>query len=58
MRLYLDINTCLFKEEEEDNGICIEHIRTNDMLADPLTKGLLLEVFQDVFDMGLRLDLV
>ncbi|GKF71290.1 hypothetical protein Tco_0207404, partial [Tanacetum coccineum] len=42
--LYLDTKYLFVRERVE--RICIEHIRTYEMLADPLTKGLTPKVFQ------------
>ncbi|GJW24172.1 retrovirus-related pol polyprotein from transposon TNT 1-94 [Tanacetum coccineum] len=56
--LYLDTKYLFIRERVEEQRISIEHIRTHEMLADPLTKGLLPKVFQDrVAKMGLRKDL-
>lgn len=57
--LYLDTKYLFVRERVEEQRICIEHIRTHEMLADPLTKGLPPKVFQDhVARMGLRQDLI
>ena len=37
---YIDINVLVVKERVENNEIKIEHIGTDSMIADPLTKGL------------------
>ena len=56
--LYLDTKYLFVRERVEEQRICIEHIRTHEMLADPLTKGLPPKVFQGhVARMGLRQDL-
>jgi hypothetical protein len=45
----------MVKKKIHDQTIEVEHIRTQQMLADPLTKGLPLSVFrQHITDMGLR----
>ena len=42
-------------EQVQDQTICLEHIRTSKMLADPLTKGLPPKVFREhLAGMGLR----
>ncbi|GJU15464.1 hypothetical protein Tco_1143430 [Tanacetum coccineum] len=38
--LYLDTKYLSVRERVEEQRISIEHIRTHEMLADPLTKGL------------------
>ncbi|GJW43781.1 putative RNA-directed DNA polymerase [Tanacetum coccineum] len=56
--LYLDTKYLFVRERVEEQRICIEHIRTLEMLADPLTKGLPPKVFQGhVAKMGFRQDL-
>jgi hypothetical protein len=51
---HIDLKYRVVKEGCHDQTIKIEHIRTNAMLADPLTKGLTPNVFkQHVTDMGL-----
>ena len=35
------------KERVQNKQICIEHIGTDSMLADPLTKGLVPKVFHE-----------
>ncbi|GJS22807.1 putative RNA-directed DNA polymerase [Tanacetum coccineum] len=56
--LFLDTKYLFIRERVEEQCICIEHIRTHEMLADPLTKGLLPKVFQGhVAKMGFRQDL-
>ena len=43
------------KDKIQDQTISLEHIRTKDMLADPLTKGLPPNVFNEhLAGMGLR----
>ena len=37
---HIDIKFYIVKEQVQDQTICLEHIRTSKMLADPLTKGL------------------
>ena len=57
--LYLDTKYLFVREQAEENVIRIEDISTDDMLADPMTKGLPPKVFQrQVINMGLRVDLV
>ena len=52
---HIDIKFYVVKEQVQDQTICLEHIRTNQMLADPLTKGILPNVFREhLADMGLR----
>jgi hypothetical protein len=52
---YIDIKCYMVNKKIHDQTIEVEHIRTQQMLADPLTKGLPLSVFrQHVTDMGLR----
>nr|GEV40859.1 putative zinc finger, CCHC-type [Tanacetum cinerariifolium] len=56
--LYLDTKYLFVRERVEEQRISIEHIRTHEMLADPLTKGLPPKVFQGhVAKMGFRQDL-
>nr|GEX02077.1 putative zinc finger, CCHC-type [Tanacetum cinerariifolium] len=56
--LYLDKKYLFVCERVEEQHISIEHIRTHEMLADPLTKGLPPKVFQGhVAKMGFRQDL-
>ena len=51
---HIDLKYRVVKERCQDRTIKIEHIRTNSMLADPLTKGLPPNVFkQHVTNMGL-----
>ncbi|KAF5788317.1 putative RNA-directed DNA polymerase [Helianthus annuus] len=57
--LYLDTKFLFVRERVEENNLCIEHISTKDMLADPMTKGLPPRTFQDlVMRMGFSKDLV
>ncbi|GJS64544.1 hypothetical protein Tco_0679108 [Tanacetum coccineum] len=56
--LYLDTKYLFVRERVEEQRISIEHIRTHEMLADPLTKGLPPKIFQGhVAQMGFRQDL-
>ena len=51
---HIDLKYRVVKERCQDRTINIEHIRTNAMFADPLTKGLPPNVFkQHVTNMGL-----
>ena len=51
---HIDHKYRVVKETCQDRTIMIEHIRTNSMLADPLTKVLLPNMFkQHVINMGL-----
>ena len=43
----IDIKFLVVKERVHNRQIFIEHLRTNDMLADPLTKGLVPKVFHE-----------
>ena len=52
---YMDIKFYVVKEQVQNQTICLEHIRTNKMLADPLTKGLPPNVFREhLAGMGFR----
>ena len=52
---HIDIKYYVVKERIQDHTISLEHIRTKDMLADPLTKGLPPSVFKEhLAGMGLR----
>jgi hypothetical protein len=52
---YIDIKCYIVKEKILDQTIQVEHIRTHQMLADPLTKGLPPSVFsKHAAGMGLR----
>jgi len=44
---FIDIKFLVFKERVQNRQISIEHLRINDMVADPLTKGLVPKVFQE-----------
>ena len=44
---FIDIKFLLVKERVQSALISIEHIRTNSMIADPLTKGLPPKVFHE-----------
>ena len=44
---HIDIKFYVVKKQVQDQTICLEHIRTNKMLADPLTKGLPPYVFRE-----------
>jgi len=44
---FIDIKFLVVKERVQNRQISIEHIRTNFMLADPLTKGLTPKVFHE-----------
>jgi hypothetical protein len=43
---YIDIKCYIIKEKIQDQTIEVEHVRTQQMLADPLTKGLPPNVFR------------
>jgi hypothetical protein len=52
---HIDIKYYVVKDEVPNQIICLEHIRTEMMLANPLTKGLPPKVFKEhVAGMGLR----
>ena len=52
---HIDIEYYVVKDKVRDHVISLEHISTEKMLADPLTKGLPPNVFREhVADMGLR----
>jgi hypothetical protein len=52
---YIDIKCYIVKEKILDHTIEVVHIRTHQMLADPLTKGLPPSMFSKHVDvMGLR----
>jgi hypothetical protein len=52
---YIDIKCYIVKEKILNHTIQVEHIRTHQMLADPLTKGLPPSVFsKHAAGMGLR----
>ena len=42
---HINIKFLVVKERVQSGEIFIEHIRTNSMIADPLTKGLTPKVF-------------
>jgi len=44
---FIDIKFLVVKERVQNRQIFIEHLRTNDMLADPLTKDLVPKVFHE-----------
>jgi len=44
---FIDIKFLVVKERVQNRQIFIEHLWTNDMLADPLTKGLVPKVFHE-----------
>jgi len=51
----IEIKYYVVKDKIQDHTISLEHIRTKDMLADPLTKGLPPNVFKEhLAGMGLR----
>ena len=51
----IEINYYVVKDKIQDHTISLEHIRTKNMLADPLTKGLRPTVFvEHIAVMGLR----
>ena len=51
----IEIKYYAVKDKVQDQTISLEHIRTNDMLADPLTKGLPPSMFKEhLAGMGLR----
>jgi hypothetical protein len=52
---HIDIKYYVVKDKVQDHVISLEHISTEKMLADPLTKGLPPNVFREhVASMGLR----
>ena len=52
---HIDIKYYVVKYKVRDHIISLEHISTEKMLADPLTKGLPPNVFREhLADMGLR----
>ena len=54
---FIDIKFLVVKERVQDGQISIEHIGTDFMLADPLTKGLTPKVFHEhTTHMGVILD--
>ena len=44
---HIDIKFLIVKERVQSGQISIEHIGTNSMIADPLTKGLMPKVFKE-----------
>jgi hypothetical protein len=51
----IQIEYYVVKDKIQDHTLSLEHIRTNDMLADPLKKGLPPSVFKEhLVGMGLR----
>ena len=44
---HIDIKFSIIKERVHSGQVFIEHIRTNSMIADPLTKGLTPKVFHE-----------
>ena len=54
---HIDIKFLVVKERVQNGQIMIEHIGTNSMLADPLTKALVPKVFhKHTKNMGIVLD--
>jgi hypothetical protein len=52
---HININYYVVKDKIQDHTISLEHISTNQMLADPFTKGVPLNVFKEhVPGMGLK----
>jgi len=52
---YIDIKYYVVKDKVQDHVISFDHISTEKILVDPLTKGLLPNVFREhIADMGLR----
>jgi hypothetical protein len=43
----IEVKYYVVKDKIQDQNIRLEHIRTKDMLADPLTKGLPPSVFKE-----------
>lgn len=51
---HIDIKYLALRERIKENKVVIEHVRTGNMLADPLTKGMQPKLFKDhVINMGL-----
>ena len=51
----IEIRYYVVKDKIQDHTISLEHIKTKDMLADPLTKGLPPSVFKEhLAGMGLK----
>jgi len=44
---FIDIKFLVVMERVQNRQIFVEHIRTDSMLADPLTKGLVLAIFHE-----------
>ena len=44
---YIDLDFLVVKERVQSHQVAIEHIGTNSMIADSLTKGLPLKVFHE-----------
>src|SRR2546430_7195469 len=44
---HIDIMFRAVKERIQSGPICIEHIRTNSMVADPLNRGLVPKIFHE-----------
>ena len=52
---HIDIKFYVVMGQIQDQTICLEHVRTSKILADPLTKGLPPNVFKEhLAGMGLR----
>ena len=47
MSKFIVIKFLVIKERVQNRHISMEHIRTNSMLADPFTKGLVPKVFHE-----------
>jgi hypothetical protein len=55
---HIDIKYYIMKDKVRDHVISLEHISTEKLLVDPLTKGLPPNVFREhIADMGLRKNL-
>jgi len=51
---HMEVKFLTIKEMVQNGDIIVEHVPTDDMLADPLTKGLCLCVFKrHIMNMGL-----
>jgi hypothetical protein len=51
----IEVKYYIVKDKIQDHTISLEHIKTNGMIADPLTKGLLPSLFKEhLVGMGLR----
>ena len=44
---HIDIKYLVFKERVQNDQLSIEHIRTNSMIADPLTKAMPATIFRE-----------